>query len=121
MGGYGSKLEEWIVMIIRMRSCGSDGDPTVDARSKTQTIDHDLSWVCTAGWCGHISGVDTYLVWITYCIHTPAIHYPTIHTPAIHYLAIHCELSAVDHMRQEVNYIYRRCATVDLANRYAWS
>ena len=25
----------------------SDIDPTVDARWKTQKIDHDLSWVCT--------------------------------------------------------------------------
>ena len=47
------------------------------------------------------------------------IHYPAIHYLAIHYLAIHYGVSAVDHMRQEANNLDRRCATVDLADRYA--
>ena len=48
MGGYGSMLEEWIIKIIKHAKFRSDSDPIVDARSKTQKIDHDLSWVCDA-------------------------------------------------------------------------
>ena len=49
-----------------MRSFGSDGDTTDDARSQTQPIDHDIScaWLCghiiacTHHWREHIVGVD---------------------------------------------------------------
>ena len=64
----------------------------------------------TRKWCGpHIA------------IHYPndplrAIHYGVIHYGAIHYRAIHYGLSAVDYVMQEVKYIDRRYAAVDLAN-----
>ena len=45
--------------------------------------------------CVSLVGVDTYLAWIhNWCGSHPAIHYP----------AIYYGVSAVDHMRKEVNY-----------------
>ena len=58
-----------------MQSFGRDGDPSVDTLSDTQPIDHDLSWVWTQKWSGHINGVDHYPA-----VHCTAIHYPAIYT-----------------------------------------
>ena len=94
-----------------MRGLRSDIDPTVDDTSNTREMDHDQSWVCNALLCGHVNGVD-HISRST----TRAILYGAIDYGAIHYRAIHYGLSAVDYVMQEVKYIDRRYAAVDLAN-----
>ena len=81
-----------------MRSFGRDGDPASDARSEIRTIDRNLSEVCPAS-RGKLRTRRR--------SHT-AIQYSAIRYYAIRYSAIHYELSAVDHMLQEVNDVESR-------------
>ena len=101
MGEYGIRLKKWVIKVIKHERSQEWRDSTVDARSKTQNIDHGLSWVCTGQLCEHIIGAD---------------HIPRSTTLAIRSTSgpLHerstterstTRVSAVYYMMQEVNYI----------------